>query len=125
MKNDLPKGDVGIIVGRFQVDELHEAHTTLIRKVVDNYPKNIIFLGLSPLKCTGKNPLDFEARKQMILNEFPDVNVLYIKDVPDDALWSKNLDEMIEDLISPHQRAILFGGRDAFLNSYSGKYDTF
>ena len=43
-----PSTDVGIIVGRFQVDELHDAHVDLIQYVFDQHPKVIIFLGLSP-----------------------------------------------------------------------------
>lgn len=122
MKENLP--DVGVIVGRFQVDELHEAHEKLIQKVVDNHSKVIIFLGLSPVKCSVNNPLDFEARKQMILDKFPNVNVLYIKDVPDNTDWSFKLDESISDIIGPNQTVLLYGGRDGFLSAYYGKFKT-
>ena len=121
----LPNADVGIIVGRFQVDELHEAHLKLISTVVETYPKVIIYLGLSATKCTINNPLDFESRKQMILKSFPDVNVLYIKDVPSDKIWSHRLDESIDDIKGPTQSVILLGGRDAFIRHYQGKYDTY
>lgn len=123
--NSFPEADVGVIVGRFQVDELHEAHTNLIQTVVDNHDKVLIFLGLSATKCSVYNPLDFEARKQMILEKFPDVNVLYIKDVPSDEDWSKKLDDTIDDIKGPNQCVILYGGRDAFINCYKGKYPTY
>ena len=115
---------VGVLVGRFQVDELHDGHVSLIESVTEAHPKVLIFLGLSPVKCTLKNPLDFESRKQMILERFPNVNVLYIKDVNDDELWSKNLDKQIEDLMGPGQTAVLYGGRDSFVNLYRGKFET-
>jgi len=115
---------VGVLVGRFQVDELHEGHVSLIESVVKNHPKVIIFLGLSPCKSTLKNPLDLESRKQMILKQFPEITVLYIKDVNNDVLWSKNLDKQIEDNIGPRQTAVLYGGRDSFVNLYRGKYET-
>ena len=63
--------DVGVIVGRFQVPELHPGHIDLIQTVCDAHDKVVIFLGLSPLMVTRENPLDFESRKQMILAKFP------------------------------------------------------
>lgn len=118
------KTTVGILVGRFQVPELHEAHQKLIEQVCKNHPKVIIFLGVSPALCTRKNPLDFEARKQMILEKYPDINVLYIKDIVSDDAWSKNLDSQICDLVSPNQIPILYGSRDSFIPHYKGVFET-
>ncbi len=124
MKTKVDKTDVGVLVGRFQVHSLHEAHIELIQDVCDSHSKVIIFLGLSPCLVTRNNPLDFESRKQMILERFPQVNVLYIKDVGDDKIWSKKLDEAIHDLVSPNQTVTLYGGRDSFIRHYFGKYKT-
>lgn len=124
MKRKIDKGDVGVIVGRFQVPELHEAHKELISGVCSEHEKVIIFLGLSPVIGTRNNPLDFEARKQMILKEYPNVNVLYIKDEPSDEVWSKKLDTQIGDLITPNQTVTLYGGRESFIDRYSGKFHT-
>jgi bifunctional NMN adenylyltransferase/nudix hydrolase len=118
------KIDVGVIVGRFQVDDLHEAHQHLIESVIEEHNKVIIFLGLSPARVTRNNPLDFEARKQMILEKYPDVNVLYIKDVGNDKLWSKKLDEQIQDMVGPNASVVLYGGRESFIEHYFGRYDT-
>jgi bifunctional NMN adenylyltransferase/nudix hydrolase len=60
----------------------------------------------------------------MILKEFPAFNVLYIKDCVSDDLWSKRLDGMIEDLLTPSQSAILYGSRDSFISHYKGKHET-
>lgn len=119
-----PSTSVGCLVGRFQVNELHSAHMELIQTVCNNHSKVIIFLGISLCLATKNNPLDFESRKQMILDKFPNVNVLYIKDVNDDRLWSQNLDEHIGDLISPTQTVTLYGGRDSFIKHYFGKHKT-
>lgn len=116
--------DVGVIVGRFQVPQLHEAHIDLIESVVERHDKVVVFLGVSPLWSTYNNPLDFEARKQMLLERFPDINVLYIKDVWDDALWSGNLDRMIHDLKTPTQTVVLYGSRDSFIPHYTGVFPT-
>lgn len=116
--------DVGVVVGRFQVPDLHDAHEQLIRHVCEAHDKVVIFLGLSPLMVTRENPLDFEARKQMILERFPDVIVLYIQDRHSDELWSRRLDQAIETQVTPSQSVVLYGGRDSFIAKYSGKYPT-
>jgi bifunctional NMN adenylyltransferase/nudix hydrolase len=123
-KKEQPPADVGVLVGRFQVHELHEAHIDLIESVCYEHDKVIIFLGLSPLMVTQNNPLDFESRKQMLLKEFPEVTVLYIKDVNDDKAWSTRLDEQIGDVANPNQSVVLYGSRDSFISHYSGKFDT-
>lgn len=123
MKVKVKSYDVGVIVGRFQVPELHEVHRNLIKSVCDNHQKVILYLGMSPLLTTINNPLDFESRKQMILEEFPDITVLYIRDVHDDERWSKNLDEQISHVVAPHQSVVLYGGRDSFIEHYEGKHD--
>ena len=115
---------VGVIVGRFQVDELHEGHKDLIDFVRSQHDRIVIFLGLSPIKCSVNNPLDFEARKQMILNEYPDITVLYIKDTSSDYVWSDKLDEMIVDITGPNQGVVLYGSRDSFIKHYFGQYET-
>lgn len=114
--------DVGVIIGRFQVPELHAAHRDLIESVAEKHSKVIIVLGLSPLPVTRQNPLDFEARKQMILSEFPEVLVLYSKDQASDEVWSRKLDETIGDLLAPGQTAVLYGSRDSFIVHYSGRF---
>jgi bifunctional NMN adenylyltransferase/nudix hydrolase len=64
------------------------------------------------------------SRKQMLLASYPDVNVLYIKDVNDDDVWSDRLDGMIGDLVTQSQSVVLYGGRDSFIEHYHGRYPT-
>lgn len=123
-KVEPPVSDVGVIIGRFQVDALHEAHIDLIQSVCNVHQKVIIFLGLSHTRGTINNPLDFEARKQMILEAFPNVIVLYIKDQKKDTDWSKELDEKIGDVVGPSQSVVLYGSRDSFISRYHGHYKT-
>ena len=122
MEIAFPKTDVGVIVGRFQVPNLHDSHIDLIESVRKNHPKVIIFLGVSPLLVSTNNPLDFESRKQMLLERFPDVTVLYIKDTKYDAIWSRRLDEQIKDVVSDNQTVTLYGSRNSFISHYSGKH---
>lgn len=118
------KSDIGIIVGRFQVDALTTGHQTLIDSVVEENKRVIIFLGLSPLKTTRNNPLDLRARSEMIREIYPDIDVHYIKDCVDDKIWSKNLDNQIDNNVGPSSKVALYGSRDAFISHYSGKFST-
>lgn len=115
---------VGVIVGRFQVENLHTGHHHLIDYVNKRHTKLIIFLGLSPLKTTRNNPLDFPTRKKMIEKDYPDAIVLYIKDLPCDELWSKNLDGQLKDVIGPETEVTLYGSRESFIDYYHGKFQT-
>lgn len=123
--NDRITTEVGIIVGRFQVSELHAAHTELIEKVLVKHQRVLLFLGLAPdsCRCTYNNPLDYAARKAMIEEAFPRVEVLYIKDIGNNELWSKELDRQIALHVGTN-KVVLYGGRDAFIVHYKGKYPT-
>jgi bifunctional NMN adenylyltransferase/nudix hydrolase len=118
------KIDNGVVIGRFQVDALHDGQLDLLNRVKKNSTRMIVILGLAANKCTINNPLDFSARKSMILEIFPEAEVLYIKDVRDDNEWSINLDSIIKDIVGPGQSVVLFGSRDSFISHYSGKYTT-
>lgn len=124
MKTITQSADVGIIVARFQCPFLHEGHLEIINNVMSNHPRTIIFLGLSPLKCSYNNPFDFTIRKEMIEEVFPNVEILYIEDVGDNGVWSSNLDRLISRTLGPNSTALLYGSRDSFINSYKGKYPT-
>lgn len=91
---------------------------------MSKHRKVVIVLGIAPVATSINNPLDFEARKQMILAAYPSITVLYVKDVNDDARWSKRVDEIIGDVLSPTQTALLYGSRDSFIRHYSGRFDT-
>lgn len=124
VQNALPQYDVGVIVGRFQVHELHDAHLDLIQHVCEQHDKVLILLGVSPLPSSVSNPLDFESRKQMILEKFPDVSVLYVKDQGSDEVWSRKVDEIINDFGMPGQTNVLYGSRDSFIAHYTGRFPT-
>lgn len=115
--------DVGVIVGRFQVNELHEAHIDLINSVVNKHDRVLLFLGNSIIRNTTSNPLDYRARRAMIADKFPSVEIHYINDHPSDATWSKNLDKLITEQLLPMQTITLYGSRDSFLKCYTGKYN--
>ena len=124
MKTTDNTADVGVIVGRFQAPFLHEGHREILDQVTKTHPRVLIFLGLSPLKCSVNNPLDFSARKAMIEATYPNVELLYIEDVGNNELWSKNLDRQISKAVGPNLKVVLYGSRDSFINGYIGRYST-
>lgn len=115
---------IGCIVARFQVDVLHRAQRELLEFVSARHEKVIVVLGVSPLPNTRKNPLPYEARRQMLLEEFPNVHILSVKNNISDETWSKNLDKEIGNVLTMHQTVLLYGSRDSFIKHYHGKFDT-
>jgi bifunctional NMN adenylyltransferase/nudix hydrolase len=123
LKEKEEKYDVGVIVARFQTHELTPGHIDLIESVRARHDRVIVFLGLSPLRNTIDNPLDYRCRKAMLNESYPDIDVFYIDDVPgDDVIWSKNLDAQILKWKNPTQTVVLYGSRDSFLKHYKGKF---
>lgn len=121
------KNSVGVIVGRFQVPQLHGGHVQLIESVLDRHAKVLIVLGIAPIKATKNNPLDFKARQKMIEGAFDSVDVVYCPDHPDNKTWVRKLEEVIEQSCPPNKPIMLYGSRDSFIKIYQtngGKYKT-
>lgn len=119
------KADIGVIIGRFQINRLHDAHRALIDSVIERHSKVIIFLGVTTSIGSRKNPLDFASRKAMIEEEYSDKlsAILPLRDMKDDVLWSKQVDEKIREVFSMGS-VILYGSRDSFIPHYHGRFTT-
>jgi bifunctional NMN adenylyltransferase/nudix hydrolase len=115
--------EIGVIVGRFQIHELHEAHRMVIETVINNHKKVLLFLGVSPAIGTTRNPLDFASRQAMIQAEYPGIVIVPLPDQRSDILWSKTLDSRVREAF-PNGNALLYGSRDSFIPYYSGKLPT-
>jgi bifunctional NMN adenylyltransferase/nudix hydrolase len=116
--------ELGVIIGRFQVNALHEGHRALIDSVRSKHKKVLILLGSTPgVLVTRNNPLDYFTRAMMMREAYPDVIVMPIHDMPSDTDWSKSVDSRIEEVLGVGS-AILYGSRDAFIPHYSGRYQT-
>lgn len=113
----------GVIIARFQTPSLHQGHLQLIKEVKSKHNRLIIVLGVSPIKGSRKNPLDYYTRERMLKQLFPDVIVLPISDQASDKVWSRKLDELLSNNFS-NESFILYGSRDSFIASYSGRFPT-
>lgn len=115
------KYDIGVIVGRFQVPELHAGHIKLFELVGSEVKNLLVLVGVAPALGTKENPLDFTSRARMIQSTFPTAIVLPLLDRPTNAEWSKNLDLLIRTTF-PMGSVALYGGRDSFVKDYKGHH---
>lgn len=115
------ESEVAVVIGRFQVNKLHDGHRNLINYVLDNHKKVIILLGVSRVQNTRKNPLDFASRKAMIQKEFPSVMILPIQDQRYNEKWSHDVDSIIH-IPFGEKKTVIYGSRDSFIPSYKGKF---
>lgn len=118
------QADVGVIVGRFQVPDLHPGHLELLKWVQDKHSKVIVLLGCTDIGWSANNPLDFEARSRMIQAALPQAIVLPLYDTVSNDVWSASLDLKIQECMVPTQTAVLYGSRDSFIPYYTGRYAT-
>lgn len=114
---------IGVLVARFQVNELHVGHKELLNYVIERHKKVILFLGVPRIKNTKRNPLDFATRKAMIQKDFPNIVILPLNDQRYNDKWSQELDSLIP-MAYGDGKALLYGSRDSFIPYYGGKYTT-
>ncbi len=123
---DISNYPIGVFIGRLQVHELHDGHHYVIKQVVDNHKKTIIFLGVTQFIGTKKNPLDFDTRKKMVQTFYPEAVIVALPDQRDNVKWSNELDKRIRE-VYPHGDVLLYGSRDSFIPYYvnnGGKFKT-
>lgn len=117
------KSGTGVLIGRFQVFDLNEVHFQFIEKISELHERIIIFLGSNPAP-SDVNPLDFEFRWQMFVEHFgEEIEVEEMPDLPDDRIWSQELDRRILEM-KPEGKVKIYGTEDNFTSRYSGRYET-
>lgn len=113
------KNSLGVIVGRFQVAELHKGHKKLIDTAVKQNDHVIIFLGVTSTNLTKRDPLSFNHRKAMINEAYPFVQVIAMIDMPGtDQEWVDVLDSLINISAIEYVDTALYGSRDSFIDTY-------
>ena len=119
------KYDIGVIIGRFQINRLHDSHRELINSVIERHDKVIVFLGVPKSIGTRRNPLDFASREVMIREEYGDSisAILPLTDMKSDKHWSKQVDSKIREVFQSGS-VVLYGSRDSFIPHYEGRFDT-
>jgi bifunctional NMN adenylyltransferase/nudix hydrolase len=112
---------VGVVVGRFQVPELHEGHKKLISMAQINHERCIVFIACTEVKGSDRDPLDYDTRAAMVKYQFPGVIVKPIHDNPSDHVWSQELDGEIIKTVG-RKTVMLYASKGGFASCYHGRY---
>lgn len=119
--------NVGVIVGRFQIDKLTSGHSMLINTALAQCDRLLIFVGTTVVRDSNKNPLDYRTREQMLLTAFAKytnrISIHALGDCATDEEWSAILDRRIRE-IDPIGSVRLYGSRDSFISHYKGNFET-
>lgn len=114
-----------VVVGRFQTPELHEGHTTLLKKAYDESDNSLlVILAISNDTPSLKNPYNVETRKRVIKEDerlYPNIKFASIKDYDSDHVWSYHLDFIIDSFAYGHEVKI-YHSRDSIKGHYFGRY---
>ncbi len=118
------KGTVGVLVGRFQTPELLEGHREVLdRFYATKHDRHVIIIGLSVLKNTYENPLDFNLRRDMIWKEYKkDAEIYYLHDCNGDDVWSEELDAAVEKF-AEGRPVTIYGTHETVVSPYKGKHE--
>ena len=109
---------IGVIIGRFQTLKLQKKQIDFIQKLLDEHEEVIIFLNITPVKLSKKNPFDFTMRREMIKEIFPNIAIIPLADNPNQKIWNEEVDQKIKE-IYPTQEALLYVSK----NLYEGEFE--
>lgn len=113
---------VGIVVGRFQVSDLHSGHLALLTKANEENERLVVFLGISRSPPSEREPLDFRTREIMIHESFPSATVMPLIDNESNLSWSRMIDNLTHSAF-PETEGTIYGGRDSCLDFYLGNFE--
>lgn len=114
--------DAAVILGKFQVSELSSELVAKIRQVMERHSETIIALREAAVPASKNNPLDFETRKQMLLQQFPSMTIIRLRDQRSVKKWSDEVDRAIREVV-PSAGAVIYSSKEA-IASYEGSFIT-
>lgn len=112
---------VGVIIGRFQVDDIHQGHVLLMEYVKQRHKSVLVLLGIRRSPASSLNPLNYHLREQMLRQYLPDAVIMPLYDTRSDQTWSRGVDLAIETAF-PNREAVLYAGREGFIPHYKGRF---
>ncbi len=120
---------VGVVIGRFQIDELHEGHKYLIKSAMEKHPQVIIMVGVNPISRTRRNPLSFQERWSVLQTYLSsasvahkaDVIIVPVYDMDSNQEWSRQVDNIIRMML-PGFKATIYCSNDELPKAYSGQH---
>lgn len=125
----MEKKKIGVVVGRFQIPDLHDGHKELLNHVFQHNDEVIIFVGCGQ-KYSFTNPLPYNyivnRLNHNLLHHTKKYFIKSINDCREDDMWNKCLDEAILKHLELDMNELnnfdicLYGSRDSFLKTYQG-----
>lgn len=89
---------LGVLIGRFQVPEMHEGHRFLVREMLEKCDRVLILFGSANRTRSVKNPFTYQERKAAALKLFPTILTAPINDyLYSDSQWMADVAATIED----------------------------
>jgi 8-oxo-dGTP pyrophosphatase MutT (NUDIX family) len=120
---------IGVIVGRFQVPELHAGHMHLIQEALNENDALLVLLGISR-SLNSENILDVGLRRAVVANALTKTHapgkVYWVGEILDESSdldWSRKLDEHLYQSYRGHTFT-LYGGENGFTTRYKGRNPT-
>jgi bifunctional NMN adenylyltransferase/nudix hydrolase len=116
---------LGVVIGRFQIDNLQEGHKALLTEVKSRHSNILVFIGDRNTPVTATNPLSYEVRAAMVRSFIGKRgSVMALMDHPSNEVWSEKVDAYLDLLkeTGRYSSIQLYSGRDGFVPFYSGKY---
>lgn len=112
-----------VIVGRFQVSDLHIGHRHLIDTAMQINDRLLIVITVIDAEPSNRNPLDRKTRELMLQQAYPNAVIRWLFDMPSDEAWSEALDKIITGVTSDSP-ATIYTAEHSFLDFYVGEYET-
>lgn len=91
---------LGILIGRFQVPEMHEGHRFLVREIQSQCDKVLILFGSANRTRSVKNPFTYRERAEATKRLFPEVICAPLNDYPyNDSQWMADVAATIDHVV--------------------------
>lgn len=92
---------VGVLIGRFQVPEMHEGHRFLVREMLEECDKVLILFGSANRAPSPRNPFSYVYRAQAAKALFPDIYTAPLNDyLYNDSQWVADVDNTIQYMLA-------------------------
>jgi len=88
---------LGVLIGRFQVPEMHEGHRYIIHRMLEQCDEVLVLFGSANRARSVKNPYTYQERKKSAMQYFPEIHTAPLNDyLYNDSQWMADVAATIE-----------------------------
>lgn len=103
---------LGVLIGRFQVPEMHEGHRFIVRQMLEQCDQVLVLFGSANRATSVKNPFSYRERRLSTFRLFPEVLMAPLNDyLYNDSQWMADVAATIE------------GCRESLENDFQANFD--